>query len=234
MNTITVTDLRATEASQLQGIVHETVRVLERDGVVRLRFAEDPELLLRSVNLRLRNNLSWQVRQELGAGWVAEVHRAEDVPPHDVLDALQRDHKRIDALFSRVIHLTDRNELVAAADYMEQFVVAIRRHLVVEHDMLARAIRTRADATGVDPSAAMIDEHREILAQSAMILAAFEETDASAASVSPLLAILAGYLSKHEVREEMTLFPIWQRALSHAPQPDRSALFERVLTQLEL
>ena len=78
----------------------------------------------------------------------------------------------------------------------------------------------------------MMSEHQEILSQSAMIVLGFEECDATTASVSPLLAILAGYLSKHEQREELSLFPIWTRALANVPQPVLDALFIRVKTQL--
>ncbi len=227
-------DLTSTSASQLQTAAFEPIRNLKRGEFMQLLFAAQPDMTLQSLNLRLRNNLSWQLQQNPDGNWLATVHRAEDVPPVDVNDALKRDHKRLDALFSRVIHLTDRGELQAASHDMAAFVSGLRRHMAVEHDMLVRAIRTQPNAAGVDPSQAMVAEHNEILTQSAMIEAAFAEPDASTASVSPLLAILAGYLSKHEMREELTLLPIWQRALAHAPAEAVASLFERVLIQLDM
>lgn len=227
-------DLTSIPPSQLQTAAFEPVRNLKTGESVQLLFAEQPDMTLQSLNLRLRNNLSWATEVTHDGAWLATVHRAEDVPPTDVIDALKRDHKRLDALFSRVIHLTDRGELLAASQDMAAFIDGLRRHMVVEHDMLVRAIRTPKDMNGVDPSAAMMAEHDEILAQSTMILSAFAEQDASIASVSPLLAILAGYLAKHEIREELTLLPVWQRALAHAPATAINNLFERVLTQLEM
>lgn len=227
-------DLTSTSASQLQTAAFEPIRNLKRGASIQLLFAEQPDMTLRSLNLRLRNNLSWTLEQTPAGHWLANIHRAEDVPPTDVIDALKRDHKRLDALFSRVIHLTDRGELQAASADMAAFVSGLQRHMTVEHDLLVRAIRTQPNTAGVDPSQAMIAEHNEILGQSAMIETAFAETDASTASVSPLLAILAGYLSKHEMREELTLLPIWQRALAHAPVDAVASLFARVLTQLDM
>jgi hypothetical protein len=47
-----------------------------------------------------------------------------------------------------------------------------------------------------------------------------------------LLAILAGYLSKHEYREEATIFPIWIGAINKAPEAAKAALFQQVLAIL--
>jgi exonuclease I len=85
---------------------------------------------------------------------------------------------------------------------------------------------------GVDPTAAMMQEHNEILNQSIMIELSFDEEDATSSSVSPLLAILAGYLSKHEYREEATIFPIWIGAINKAPEVAKAALFQQVLATL--
>lgn len=40
--------------------------------------------------------------------------------------------------------------------------------------------------------------------------------------------------SEHEIREELSVFPIWSGALSRAPESAHSVLFERVLNQLEM
>jgi iron-sulfur cluster repair protein YtfE (RIC family) len=135
-------------------------------------------------------------------------------------------------MFSQVIHLTDQNHLVEAHAIMRAFIEGLRKHFAVEHDILAKAIRTPPNAMGVDPTAAMMQEHNEILNQSIMIELSFDEEDATSTSVSPLLAILAGYLSKHEYREEATIFPIWIGAINKAPEAARAALFQQVLATL--
>lgn len=225
-------DLTRITPSQLQTAVFYEIKDMPRGQSATFLFAENPAIILHSLNLQLRNNLRWEVKEEAGGRWRTVIHRAEDVPAVDVLDALKRDHKRLDSLFSQVIHLTDNGQLEMAHALMRAFTEGLRKHLLVEHDMLARAIRTPPNAQDFDPSAAMMQEHNEILNQSMMIESSFEEADASAASVSPLLAILAGYLSKHEQREETTLFPLWTGALNKAPEQARAALFEKAIETL--
>lgn len=226
-------DLTGHASSQLQTSVFYEIKDMARGETVTFLFAEDPAIILHSLNLQLRNNLRWEVSEEPGPQWRAVIHHAEDVAPVDVLDMLKRDHKRLDAMFSQVIHLTDSGRLEIAHQLMYAFTEGLRKHLKVEHEMLARAIRTPPNAQGFDPSAAMIQEHEEILNQSVMIETSFEEMDASSASVGPLLAILAGYLSKHEQREEVTLFPLWTGALNKAPEEARTALFNKVMEILK-
>ncbi len=225
-------DLTGHASSQMQTSVFYEIKDMARGETVTFLFAEDPAIILHSLNLQLRNNLRWEVSEEPGGRWRAVIHRAEDVPPVDVLDILKRDHKRLDAMFSQVIHLTDNSQLEMAHALMRAFTEGLRKHLRVEHDLLALAIRTPPNAQGFDPSAAMVQEHNEIMNQSGMIEASFEEADASSASVGPLLAILAGYLSKHEQREEATLFPVWTGALNKAPEQTRTVLFNKVMETL--
>ncbi|MHB1676547.1 MAG: hemerythrin domain-containing protein [Sulfuriferula sp.] len=229
-----ICDLTHTAASHLQTAAFYEIKDMPRGATANMLFANDPAIVLHSLNLQLRNNLRWEVSRTPAGHWLAIIHRAEDVPPIDVLDALKRDHKRLDAMFSRVIHLTDQNHLIEAQKVMQSFTAGLEQHLAVEHDLLAKAIRTAPNELGQDPTSAMIIEHNEILKQSAMIAAGFEEPGAGASSVSPLLAILAGYLSKHEQREELSLFPIWTSAISHAPESARAELFARVMAILEI
>jgi hemerythrin len=205
---------------------------LTRGETATVLFAEDPAITLHSLNLQLRNNLRWEISRTEAGHWLTVIHRAEDVPPVDVFDSLKRDHKRLDAMFSQVIHLTDQNHLIEAHAIMRAFIEGLRKHFAVEHDILAKAIRTPPNAMGVDPTAAMMQEHNEILNQSIMIELSFDEEDATSTSVSPLLAILAGYLSKHEYREEATIFPIWIGAINKVPEAARAALFQQVLATL--
>ena len=227
-----VCDLTQTAASHLQTALFYEIKDLQRGQCASVLFAQDPAMVLQSLNLQLRNNLRWEINRNAAGNWQANIHRAEDVPPVDVLDALRRDHKQLDALFSQVIHLTDNNDLAQAAAVMRAFSSALRRHLLVEHDILAKAIRTPPNAMGQDPTAAMMTEHNEILRQVVVIESSYDESDASMQNISPLLAILAGYLSKHEQREELTLFPIWTSAIQHAPGTAQTDLFARVMATL--
>ncbi len=228
-----VLDLRTTLSSQLQSVAFNAVKSLPVHGSLLLLFAETPDWVMQSLNLCLRNNLAWTVAKMVDESWEVLVRRAEEVPPTDVIDVLKREHKRLDALFAQVIHLTDRGRLDDAAQVMREFVAGLRVHLDIEHGMLVAAIRTPADALGVNPSDALVQEHSEILHQSTLIELAFADPGSQVSTVSPLLAILAGYLSKHELREELVMFPIWKQALSRAPQAMQDALLARILKLLE-
>ncbi|WP_162084971.1 hemerythrin domain-containing protein [Sulfuriferula nivalis] len=224
--------MTATAPSHLQTAVFYEIKDMTRGETATVLFAEDPAITLHSLNLQLRNNLRWEISRTDAGHWLTVIHRAEDVAPVDVFDSLKRDHKRLDAMFSQVIHLTDQNHLVEAHAIMRAFIEGLRKHFAVEHDILAKAIRTPPNAMGIDPTAAMMQEHNEILNQSIMIELSFDEDDATSTSVSPLLAILAGYLSKHEYREEATIFPIWIGAINKAPEAVKAALFQQVLATL--
>lgn len=230
--TVSELDLRPMPSTQLQSMAFQAVKKLSAHEALLLRFAETPDWIMQSLNLCLRNNLAWTTAKMADESWAVTVRRAEEVPPTDVIDVLKREHKRLDALFSQVIHLTDRNRLDDAALVMKEFVSGLKAHLNIEHDMLVAAIRTPPYAQGVNQNDALVAEHNEILSQSVMIELAFADADADVSTVSPLLAILAGYLSKHELREESVMLPIWAQALSRAPQAMQDALFAKVLKLL--
>ncbi|HET9113855.1 MAG TPA: hypothetical protein VFN66_08290, partial [Burkholderiales bacterium] len=118
-------DLTKIASSHLQTAVFYEIKDMPRGTATRLLFADDPAIVLHSLNLQLRNNLRWEVSRTAQGNWLAVIHRAEDVPPADVLDALKRDHKRLDAMFSQIIHLTDRNHLADAEAMMLAFTGAL-------------------------------------------------------------------------------------------------------------
>ena len=214
--------------SRLAAALYEALKDLSPGAQARVRCADDPELALKGVNLLLRDGLRWQLETQ-DAVWTVRVRRTEDVAPRDVPDALLRDHRRLDKLFAQAIHLTDAGRLDAAEASLAAFMAGIEKHFRVENDLLAVAIPAPPGAAGANPVAEMVREHGEILDQARMIAASFAESERDAATLGALLAILAGYLAKHEQREEARVFPLWQGALARAPEQDREALLKRVL-----
>ena len=227
INTNTTIDLTAESSSQLQTAAFYQVKDLARGHSLTLLTAQDPALTMHSLNLQLRNNLRWKISREQDR-WCVLVQRAEDVEASDVLDLLKRDHKRLDELFSHVIHATDLSDMTAATRYVGEFSKGMRLHLEVEKNLLAQAITAPRDPHGNDPTSAMLQEHEDILIQTLTIISCFEEKlTPNPGDVAPLLAILAGYLSKHEAREETLLFPLWQAALKKAPIEAQQNLLKR-------
>lgn len=221
-------DLTALAGSRLAAALYEGLKDLTHGQEALVYCADNPELALKSVNLQLRDGLRWQLEPQ-GGRWIARVRRTEDVPPRDVLDALLRDHRRLDALFAQAIHLTDEGQLDAAEASLAAFIAGIDKHFRVENDLLAVAIAAPPHSSGTNPAAEMVQEHGEIRDQAHLIAASFAEPDRDADGIAALLAILAGYLAKHEQREEERVFPLWQGALTHAPERARHDLFRRVL-----
>ena len=221
-------DLTALTDSRLAAAVYEALKDLPPGEEARVHCSDNPELALKSVNLQLRDGLRWQLETQ-DAVWTVRVRRTEDVAPRDVPDALLRDHRRLDKLFAQAIHLTDAGRLDAAEASLAAFVAGIDKHFRVENDVLAAAIPAPPRAAGANPVAEMVREHGEILDQARMIAAGFAEEERDADTLGALLAILAGYLAKHEQREEAQVFPLWQGALARASERDREALLKRVL-----
>ena len=225
-------DLSPLPPSQVQTAVYYEVRDLARGQARAFIFSVEPAMLLDSVNLQMRGRLRWEITALPPDRWRAMVRRVEDVPVADVMDALRRDHQRLDELFSRALHLSDAGRVAEAEPVVRAFVAALERHLGVESELLARAIRVPPDASGQDPTAVMLAQHDQILREARAIAATFTEGVTEAAEVSPLFAILAGTLAKHEVREEASLFPHWGAALRGAPAAVQADLLRRVSAAL--
>jgi iron-sulfur cluster repair protein YtfE (RIC family) len=149
-----------------------------------------------------------------------------DVPVNDVMDAIKRDHQRLDELFSKASHLIAANNTAKAAPIVLSFAEGLRRHMQVERDILANTITPACNHYINDPTCAMLREHEDILTQTLMIESRFENGTPTADEVAPLLATLADTLAKHEAREESSLFPQWEAAI-HMAVPEAQATMLR-------
>lgn len=194
-----------------------------------LLTAQDPALLMRSLDLQLGHKLAWSTANE-GLRWRTIVQHRDDVPPADVLDLLQREHRRLDALLVQAMRLLNEGEMDGAAEVLRQFIHGLRRHLYLEDEVLAPVLDSGGATT--DATAIMRREHAEIAAQLELIGDSLRAGDAGAAETSSYCAILSGTLAKHEHREEQNLFPRWQVALTRRGGAEASALLERVKSLL--
>lgn len=223
-------DLRDERPGHVIGAALDRVKAVRPGVVVTLILAQEPSLLMASLNLQLRENLAWAIVEADGV-WRVTVRHREDVAAPDVLALLAADHKRIDGLLARALSLLNQGNADAAVPVLRKFVLALNRHVAFEDGELAVSLGA-AKAAADQPAAIMLREHREIAQQLALVeeTLAFEPVEASELGV--YCAILSGTLAKHEYREEHNLFPLWRVALSRRSAEERGALLERAVQAL--
>jgi hemerythrin-like domain-containing protein len=225
-------DLTGEPSSRLQNAAFNEVRDLVRGATVTLLTGEEPSLLMRTINLHLRDNLSWETVQDGECRWRTLIRPREDTAPSGIVDVLVRDHKRLDDLFARALHLANAGDVAGAAPLLRAFAEGLRRHIDVENNILTTSFQAPRDPFGSDPTSTMLREHDEILGQTAVLESYFEDGLPDAKEVSAFFAILSGTLAKHEYREETNLFPFWGAAMAKAPESARQILMEKVQAML--
>lgn len=222
-------DLRGQPSSHVQGAAFSALRGLERGSTVTLLTAQEPSLMMRSLDLQLRNNLAWTI-SVTAQGWRVEVRHRGDAAVVDVLDLLTRDHKRLDALLAQGMRLVDQGDTAAAAPLLREFSAALLRHVNAEDEVLLPLFGMPVAEEA--PAAIMRREHSQILSQLAAIADCLAVDPLQAGELSAYCAILSGTLAKHEYREENNLFPQWQAALARLSQDRCEALLAEISQRL--
>jgi len=223
-------DLRSEPASRVQSAAFYTLKSLTRGGTIVLLTADEPSLMMQSLDLQLRHNLAWRISAS-AQGWRVEVQHRADVAPQDVLDLLTRDHKRLDALLAQAMQLVNQGDIPAATPLLNAFAAALTRHVEAEDKVLAPSFGVPEERNDA-PATIMQREHHEILAQLEVIAESLAEKMPQAGEIGAFCAILSGTLAKHEYREETNLFPQWRRALKSLPENAQTELLARVSSAL--
>lgn len=223
-------DLRDERASHVTGAALDRVKAVRPGTAVTLILAQEPSLLMASLNLQLRENLVWDIVEADGAWRVTVSHRS-DTAATDVLTLLASDHKHIDGLLARALGLLNQGDVDAAVPLLRAFVIALNRHVAFEDGELAVSLGAAQSPTD-QPAAIMLREHRDIAQQLSLVeeVLAVEPVDGSELSV--YCAILSGTLAKHEYREEHNLFPLWRVALGRRSETERASLLQRAAKAL--
>lgn len=224
---IETVDLTSEPPSRVQSAAFYAVKDLRRGEKVALITAQEPTLLMQSLDLQLRHNLAWTMVEADGK-WRVEVSHRADADPRDVLDLLMRDHKRLDGLFSQALQLLNRNEAIGAAPLLREFAVALRRHIAAEDKVVAPLMNAPRVTADDDPLHVMLREHAEIQQQLAVVEECLAAEALEAGELGALCAILSGTLAKHEPREEHNLFPQWRRVWTGKTAEERTETMQRV------
>jgi len=221
-------DLRREPDSRLALAAVAALRELQPGRTLRLLTRDDPTLLLQSLNLQFRDALAWDAGSRDGH-WEASVRLALDEPARDVLDALRRDHHRLDEMLAKALRRLNANDVAGARPLLESFGAGLRRHVHAENVVLAPAL---GPEPAVQPLELMLREHDELLEQLDAVEGCFAELGGASVpeawELEPFVAILSGTLAKHEHREEGNLFPLWAARLARRTQGEREALHESV------
>lgn len=210
----------ATAQIDLRGRPHEEasdlyarVRELTPGQGIELVSDEDPQLLLHSLRLHVHGRIAWE---HMAAGppvWRVRILPRRDLAPRTAGELLSRDHERLDLLLGDSLQAANAGDTATVQRLFPAFAEGLRRHIRVEDELLAPAIRN-ADAGDDDPVTTMLREHEDIQAQLELIEDML--ADASASELATYLALLSGTLAKHEVREEERVFPAWDAVLRQA------------------
>lgn len=218
-------DLTGEPASRLQSAAFYALKELAPGQSVVLVTAQEPTLMMQSLDLQLGHKLAWAIT-EADAHWRVVVRHRADAPARDVFDLLLRGHRHLDRLLARSQRLLNDGDVAAAGPLVLEFARLLARHLYVEDEMLVPFFGL-AHAPG-DPASIMVREHADILAQLELIEDCLHETAAGAGEVSAFCAILSGTLAKHEHREENNLFPLWRAAWARKSAEEREEMMRRV------
>lgn len=228
----TTLDLRAEPASRVQTAAFYAIKDLRRGECLVVLTAEDPSLVMASIDLQLRGTVAAAAAPVAG-GWRTEVRLRDDAAPRGIVDLLTRDHRRLDELLATALRRVNAGDLAGAGPLLETFAEGIRRHAETENEILAPALPHPAGPDGAGHVEIMLREHDEILRQLAEVEALAAGSEAPDAwEVEPFVAILSGTLAKHEYREEANIFPVWEAAIARLPQAERDALEARAAQRL--
>ena len=205
------------------------VKELGRGKACRLLTRNDPRLLMASLNLQLRDALSWETAPRAGH-WETIVQLAVDTAPRDAIEVLLRDHRRLDELLGRTLRVLNAANLAAARPMLEEFAAGLRRHVNAEDTLVACALDPDSRPEALQ---AMQREHADLVRELAILESELASGEAREAwEIEPFAALLSATLAKHEQREEHAVFPLWREALEARGQGERDALRERVRAAL--
>lgn len=129
-----------------------------------------------------------------------------------VVEFLEWDHDRLDALFAEAKKQAGLGDVKVARERFDELAAGLLRHIEMEEQVLFPAFEAATGAAG--PVRVMTMEHVEIKKLLEEAAAALDGADAP--SFSDGAAQLEAILSEHNMKEEHVLYPATDRALDDA------------------
>lgn len=137
----------------------------------------------------------------------------------DIIELLERDHRRIDGLAERLDSAADTNEI---RSLYQQIVDALSVHEAIEHELLFPALRGILAATEDTTIDARMAEHEELNS----LLAEMQGLDPSGFAFIKRGSALLLEMEGHFAREEESVFALMRAAIQPA---DLVRLAERAI-----
>jgi hemerythrin-like domain-containing protein len=163
-----------------------------------------------------RGAFDWNVLQ-VTPRFRVEVRRRAEAGPRTVSEALETDHRRLDAMLEQAERLVGEGLVQEAAARAAQFVCGLERHIEMEEQVLFPAFEERTGLrTG--PTEVMRHEHRAIRSHLGEITSALAE--GSTARFRTAAEALVEVLGQHNMKEERILYPMADRSAGSAEARD--------------
>ncbi len=174
---------------------------------MRVWSPEEPTLFMAQLQNHMRNTLVWEVATD-GQGYLITLHIRGPHEPLALGDTLRREHDDMDACLVRSLALVGAGRWTESVAEVARLDRTLRAHILLENDLLAPlAVREARE-----PTSLMRREHDDILVQLDAIQEVCQAAGESCAELDTWLGLLAATLNKHEYREEVSLFGLWERA----------------------
>ena len=138
-------------------------------------------------------------------------------PLGSVMEYLEADHRRLDAILSRTQGRVAAGDMSGAAREFAPFHDGLLRHIRIEEDLVFPDFEEATGmAGGRGPTAVMRLEHAEIQRLLALMKTHLESPASTSTDFESLRTALVGVLSAHNMKEEQILYPMTDREVPPA------------------
>lgn len=181
---------------------------------MRIWSPDEPTLLMAQLQNHMRHTLVPEVATD-GQGYLITLHIRSPHEPLALADTLRREHDEMDACLVRSLALVGAGQWTAAVAEVARLDHTLRTHILLENELLAPLAAREAQ----EPTSLMRREHDDILVQLDAIQEVCQASEEACGELDTWLGLLAATLNKHEYREEVSLFGLWERASGRKGAP---------------
>jgi uncharacterized protein (DUF2249 family) len=218
MNEAPIVDVRPIPAQDRYAHILGRFDGLQPGEAVAIVSDDDPKPLLHRFQEERAGAFEWWPLEEGPTVWrVVIERRTEAGGARAVTEFLERDHRRLDALWDDYGRALAAAELEGARARFLEFATGLRRHIRMEEDLLFPAFEKGSGLRESGPTAVMRSEHREIKAHLQAIETALVQASEATEARQRLQhhpEALESLLASHGQKEEHVLYPATDRMLA--------------------